>query len=71
VPVDALVEDSPGVRAGVKAGDRVMQVGARRTETIYDYVQALREVPRDASWEMVVLRDGAEVSLTFEAVEAP
>ncbi|HET6637177.1 MAG TPA: M20/M25/M40 family metallo-hydrolase [Gemmatimonadota bacterium] len=71
VPVDALVEDSPGVRAGVRAGDRVMQVGTRRTETIYDYVQALREVPRDAEWSMVVLRDGAEVTLTFEAVEAP
>jgi hypothetical protein len=71
VPIDALVEDSPGVRAGVRAGDRVMQVGTRRTETIYDYVQALREVPRDAEWSMVVLRDGAEVTLTFEAVEAP
>jgi hypothetical protein len=54
----------------VKAGDRVMQVGERRTETIYDYVQALREVPRDVSWRMVVLRDGAEVTLTFEPVEA-
>ncbi len=69
VPVDALVEHSPGLRAGVEAGDRVLQVGERRTETIYDYVQALREVPRDASWRMVVLRDGAEVTLTFAPVE--
>ena len=66
VPVDALVEDSPGVRAGAQAGDRVVRVGARRVETIYDYVRALREVPPDASWRMVVERDGREVTLTFE-----
>jgi C-terminal processing protease CtpA/Prc len=70
VPVDALVEGSPGLRAGVKAGDRVLKVGARTTETIYDYVEALRGLPRDAAWPMVVLRDGAEITLTFEAVEA-
>jgi S1-C subfamily serine protease len=66
VPIDALVEDSPGVRAGVQPGDRVVRVGPRRVETIYDYVRALREVPPDASWRMVVERDGREVTLTFE-----
>ena len=49
----------------------MIEVGGRRTETIYDYVQALREVPRDAAWRMVVLRDGAEVALTFDAAEEP
>jgi S1-C subfamily serine protease len=71
VPVDALVEDSPGVRAGVRTGDRVVQVAGRATASIYDYVQALREVPRDAPWPLVVLRDGAEVTLTVQPAEAP
>ncbi len=71
VPIDALVEDSPGVRAGLRAGDRVLEVGGQRTETIYDYIQALRAVPQDASWEMIVLRDGAEITLTFDGGEAP
>jgi hypothetical protein len=39
-------------------------VGARRIETIYDYVRALREVPPDATWRMVVERDGERVTLS-------
>jgi aminopeptidase YwaD len=70
VPVDALVEESPGVRAGVRAGDRVVRVGGRPIETIYDYVRALREVPRQTSWEMVVERDGHQVTLQFEPIGA-
>jgi len=71
VPVDALVEDSPGVRAGVLAGDRIVRVGAREVETIYDYVRALREVPPDDSWRLVVVRDGERRTLTVGPVEAP
>ncbi|HYO46989.1 MAG TPA: M20/M25/M40 family metallo-hydrolase [Gemmatimonadota bacterium] len=66
VPVDALVEGSPGLRAGVRAGDRVVRVGARRIETIYDYVRALREVTPDLTWRMVLERDGRQVTLSFE-----
>lgn len=66
VPVDALVEGSLGARAGVRAGDRVVRVGARRIETIYDYVRALREVTPDATWRMVLERDGRQVTLSFE-----
>ena len=69
VPVDALVEASPGARAGVQAGDRIVRVGARRIESVYDYVRALREMPPDAPWRMVVERDGRRVTLTFEPVE--
>jgi hypothetical protein len=47
----------------------VLQVGGKPTGSIYDYVEALREVPRDAPWTMVVLRGGEEVALRFEAVE--
>ncbi|MGH7566273.1 MAG: M20/M25/M40 family metallo-hydrolase, partial [Gemmatimonadota bacterium] len=66
VPVEALIEGSAGVRAGVRAGDRVVEVGGRRIETVYDYVRALREVTSDATWRMVVERDGREVTLSFE-----
>jgi len=64
VPVDRVVEGSLGGLAGVRAGDRVVRVGARRIETIYDYVRALREVPPDATWRMVVERDGERVTLS-------
>ena len=71
VPVDALVEASPGARAGIQVGDRIVRVGARSVESVYDYVRALREVPPDASWRMVVERDGSRVTLTIEPAEAP
>ena len=45
VPVDALVEGSPGELAGIRAGDRIVRVGARRVESVYDYVRARAEVP--------------------------
>lgn len=71
VPVDALVEASPGARAGIRVGDRIVRVGAHSVESVYDYVRALREVPPDASWRMVVERDGSRVTLTIEPAEAP
>ena len=71
VPVDALVEASPGARAGIRVGDRIVRVGAYSVESVYEYVRALREVPPDASWRMVVERDGSRVTLTIEPAEAP
>jgi aminopeptidase YwaD len=69
VPVDVLVEDSPGLRAGVRAGDRIVRVGGREIRTVYDYVRALREVPPDAPWRIVVEREGERVPLTVEPVD--
>jgi hypothetical protein len=70
VPVDALVEESPGVRAGVRAGDRIVRVAGHPIESIYDYVRALRQVPLEASWKMAVERDGHQVTLQFEPIGA-
>ena len=69
VPVDAIVEDSPGARAGVRAGDRIVRVGGRPIETVYDYVRALREQTPDSVWSMVVERDGQRVTLRVGPVE--
>jgi hypothetical protein len=69
VSVDAVIAGSPGARAGVQAGDRVVRVGARRIETVYDYVRALREIAPDATWRMVVERGGSPVTLNVEPGE--
>ena len=71
VPVDALVEASPGALAGIRVGDRIVRVGAHSVDNVYDYVRALREVPPDASWRMVVERDGSRVTLTVEPAQVP
>jgi hypothetical protein len=69
VPVDAIVAGSPGERAGIRAGDRIVRVGARRVETVYDYVRALREVPPDETWRVIVERDGSRVTLSVGPAE--
>ncbi|HET9333150.1 MAG TPA: M20/M25/M40 family metallo-hydrolase [Gemmatimonadota bacterium] len=69
VPVDAIVEDSPGARAGVRAGDRIVRVGARRVDNVYDYVRALREQAPDSTWRMIVERGGERITLSVGPVE--
>ena len=68
VPVDAIIEDSPGARAGVRAGDRIVRVGGRPIDSVYDYVRALREQAPDATWRMIVEREGERVELSVGPV---
>jgi S1-C subfamily serine protease len=69
VPVDAIVEDSPGALAGVRPGDRIVRVGGRSIDSVYDYVRALREQAPDSTWRMIVERGGERVTLSVGPVE--
>jgi hypothetical protein len=57
-------EDSPADLAGLEGGDRIIRVGAYEIGNIYDYTYALEQYRPGDTVEIVVLREGIELTLT-------
>ena len=68
--VGAVNEDGPAAAAGIRPGDSVLKIGARRVRTPRDAIAAFAVI-RDlhAPLDIALLRDGREraVTLSFEA----
>jgi hypothetical protein len=64
VDVKAVYADGPAAKAGVKAGDRLLTVGGRWTDSVGDAAVATSLVKAGKGVPVVVLRDGKEVKLT-------
>ena len=64
VPVWGCLKGSPSADAGVRYGDIVMVVNGMRTANIEDYLEA-RKLRKDGV-ELVILRDGNEMTLLLE-----
>lgn len=62
-------EGSPAAKAGLRAGDVIIQFGDRKVENIYDYTDAMNRYKPGDTVTVVILRDGKEmeVRLTLEA----
>ncbi|MCK6471678.1 MAG: M20/M25/M40 family metallo-hydrolase [Planctomycetes bacterium] len=56
--------DSPADSAGMKAGDVIVKLGGKNVENIYDYMNALKACAPNEPVEIVVQRDGKELTLT-------
>lgn len=56
-------EGSPAERAGLRAGDVVVSFGGREVADIYGYTYALREHEPGDAVAIVVLRDGARITV--------
>jgi len=64
VDVKAVLAGGPAAAAGLKAGDRILTIDGRWTDSVPDTYQAASYVKPGRSVEVVVKRDGKEVKLT-------
>lgn len=64
IDVKAVLKDGPAAAAGLKAGDRILTIDGRWTDTLADAYQAASFVKPGRPAVVVVKRDGKEVKLT-------
>jgi membrane-associated protease RseP (regulator of RpoE activity) len=68
VDVTAVRDGSPAAAAGVKAGDRLLTLDGRWTDSLVDLYTAAGHVKPGATAAVVVKRDGKEVTLKVKPV---
>lgn len=61
--ISGVAKDSPAAKGGLKGGDRIVRVGASAIANLEDFDSALRKHKGGDTVPVVVVRDGAEVSL--------
>src|SRR6266511_614629 len=54
--LDAVRDDSPAAKAGLKAGDKIVKLAGREIKNVYDYTYALGEMKPDQEYEVEILR---------------
>jgi len=67
VTVKAVVPDSPAAAAGLKAGDRLLTLDRRWTDTIGDCYYAASRVRAGQAVPATVRRDGKELTVSIKA----
>jgi S1-C subfamily serine protease len=63
VTLKEVLPDSPAARAGLKAGDRLLTLDGRWTDTLADLYAAAGYVKPGAVVPLVVKREGKEIEL--------
>ena len=56
--LDAVRDDSPASKAGLKAGDKIVRLAGREIKNVYDYTYALGEMRGEQEYDVEVLRGG-------------
>jgi PDZ domain/Aspartyl protease len=69
VPVVAVAEGSPADRGGLKPGDVITTLDGRWTATIADVFAAAADAEPGRAAEVVILRDGKEMTLSVTPAE--
>ena len=67
IRVDGVTEDRPAIKAGIKAGDVITQMGSEKINGMQSYMEALSKFKSGQTITVTVLRDGkpVQVKLTF------
>ncbi len=63
VQLSAVAKGGPAESAGVRSGDVIVRLAGRKIENIYDYTYAIEALKIGDEVEVVVRRDGNDVSL--------
>jgi aminopeptidase YwaD len=63
VTLSGVREGSPAEKGGLRAGDVIVQFGAKTVKNVYDYTYALRDAKAGEPVEVVVLRHGERQTL--------
>ena len=61
--ISGVAKDSPAAKGGLQGGDRIVRVGTSAITNLEDFDSALRKHKGGETVPVVVVRDGAEVSL--------
>lgn len=61
--VDSVIEDRPGQKAGVEAGDVIIRIGDIEVGDIYDYMEGLANFKTGEQTTVVVKRGDEEITL--------
>jgi hypothetical protein len=71
VKLSGVREGSPAEKGGLKAGDVIVKFGGKPVATIYDYTESLGHYKPDDKVEVVVRRDGQDVTLQVTLGKRP
>jgi len=64
VEITRVDEESPAAKAGLKTGDVVLEYNGSRVEGTEQFVRLVRETPANRAARLVVVREGANQTLT-------
>lgn len=64
--ISGVTEGGPAAKAGMKSGDIMIKFGPKTVNNIYDFMYAIGEYKAGDKVDVVVLRDGKEVTLNVE-----
>jgi hypothetical protein len=66
VTIKRVLPGSPAARGGLRAGDRLLSLDHRWTDSVQECFQAARFVKPGAAAKMIVKRDGTEIEITIK-----
>lgn len=66
VRVDGVSDGRPAIKAGIKAGDIITQLGSTKVNGMQTYMEALGTFKEGDKTEVTVQRDGKEIKLPIE-----
>ena len=66
--IDGVRDDSPAAKGGLKAGDRIVKIGARDVKNVYDYTYALGEMKAGEEYVVEVVRGKEKLTLKITPI---
>ena len=66
VKIDGATEGKPGAKAGLKAGDVILQIGDYKVSDMQAYMQSLAAFEKGQKTKITVLRDKQEFIFDLE-----
>ena len=66
VKVISPIDGTPGAKAGLKAGDKIVEISAKPVKTLEGYTQVMSTLKAGDTINVVVLRGGVKVTLSVK-----